>query len=515
MNQDRQALVQLIKAMKGNEKRYFTRFSSVYNTAGQPPLYMQLFRLIENDNNEISNQFRPTSLSTTKKLLYKNILKSLRLFHHDSSINQKLQGYLSDIENLYNLGLASQALIPLNKAFGIVYRFEKFGYLFQVLDWEKRLNIVLVNPTRSEEEIKNDEETALRQLSQIKGLENIYGRIMAFKKQYGFVKGEIRELVKSQTVASMDMPDLEDCLSKKAIYYHNFIHAIYHWMIFEHEKSYTFSQKLLFDDNSSILPNDYINGILQHITSSVCLAKFKDTLLGISFAQVYIEEYRLNQSAVYNTLVFAYHATYKLVVHMYIGNKKQLKETINYVSDGLERHGSTIQPDMKQIIMGNLIVAYMAVHDYAKVDKAWNMLFNRQSQQIRQDVYADLYLFRLFKLLHEKQYELLPSAALTACRFFEKSGSYKEEEYPISALLLKERNYNDKKVLAEVIAAIRQIIANFITKVSGSLRFQEHYSRYLIWCDAIENDEPFYKAAGKWYKSFLADNNAGFSSSKV
>lgn len=47
-------------------------------------------------------------------------------------------------------------------------------------------------------------------------------------------------------------------------------------------------------------------------------------------------------------------------------------------------------------------------------------------------------------------------------------------------------------------ATIREIITNFISRVSD-IGFQEHYSRYQIWCDAIENDKPFYKAAQRWY----------------
>lgn len=508
MNHKSTYLQSLINALKGGEKRYFQHFTKSFTAADENPIYLQLFGLLVKGKNEIQNKLKgnsPQTLTIAKKQLYGNILKSLRLFHSEKSANIKVQNLLADIENLYNLGLAEQALIPLKQAFGIVYQQEKFGYLLQVLDWEKRLNIVLEKATRPSEEIKAEEEKVIRQLSQIKLLEGLYGKIMSFKKKHGFVKGSVRDTLEFETVSSIEMPKLEDCLSMKAVYYYNFIHAIYHWMIFEHTESSAYSSKLL-EENSAILPNDFINGILQHITSSVCLARFEDTLNGILFAEAYIEQYRLNQSAAFSTLVFAYHATYGLVVHLYKGSKEQMAEMIQYVTGGLETFEKSIQLDMKQIILGNLLVAYMAINDYTMVDKIWNTLFNNpQSKQIRQDVYADLYLFRLFRLLHEKRYELLQSAALSAQRFFKKSDSFAEVELPIASMLIKERQYEHHEILREVLEAAKMTIENFIQQTHGVDGFQEHYTRYIIWCDAILNDEPYYVAAKKWYEEFGID----------
>lgn len=503
MNHKSTYLESLVNALKGGEKRYFQHFIKAFIPEGEHPIYLQLFGLLVKGENELQNKLQgnsPQTLTVAKKRLYGNILKSLRLFHSDKSANISVQNLLADIENLYNLGLAEQASIPLRQAFELVYRQEKFGYLLQVLDWEKRLNIVLEKPTRPAEDIKAEEEKVIRQLEQIKLLEGLYGRIMALKKKYGFAKGDIREQLERETIHSSEMPVLKDCLSRKATYYYNFIHAIYHWMVFEHTDGYKYS-KLLLEGNPAILPNDYINGILQHITSSVCLAKFDDTLNGISFGEMYIEEYRLNQSAAFSMWMFAYHAAYRMVVLAYMGDRKRLLDTIAYTKSGLTTYDKTMQSDMKQIVHGNLMNAYMAVHDYDNVDKIWNSMFNRQSKQIRQDIYGDLYLFRLFRLLHEKRYDLLPSAALSAQRYFKTSSAFTDVELPIAGLLTKERDYDKTEVLREVIESLSFIVQTFIENVRGA-GFQEHYTRYVIWCDAILNDEPYYVAAKRWYEGF-------------
>lgn len=506
MNQQRNDLELLVQALKGGEKRYFCNFSKAFTADGEYPLYLNLYELLENGNSEVQKNFIGTSkqsLTTTRKRLYGNILKSLRLFHSDRSANISVQNLLADVENLYNLGLANQGLLQLNKAYKLVEQHEKFGLMLQLLDWEKRLNIVLQNPTRSSEAINLEERQVLAKLTQIMTLEGLYSKIMMLKRQYGFVKGELKEQLEKETVLSPHFPSTETCLSNKAIYYRNFIKAIYHWMVFEHDKSFAYSEKLIHGNHSSILPNDFLYGILQHITSCVCLAKFKDTLFGITFAQAFIEEHKLNQSPTFTGLVFAYHATYTSIVQCYTGNRSKIKDIINFIVSGIGMQGEVLPYDMKQVVLGNLMNAYMAIGNYDKVDETWNTMFGRQGKNSRQDIYGDLYLFRLFHYLHEKRYELLPSASLSAQRFFKKSDAFSEVELPIASLLLKERNYQNIETLREVLEEIKHNVSRFIGKARGVGGFQEHYTRYIIWCYAILHDEPYYVAARRWYEGFV------------
>jgi len=38
----------------------------------------------------------------------------------------------------------------------------------------------------------------------------------------------------------------------------------------------------------------------------------------------------------------------------------------------------------------------------------------------------------------------------------------------------------------------------FIHKRARAVGFQEHYTRYEIWAEAITNDEPYHVAAANW-----------------
>lgn len=505
MYKNRDDIQKLIESLTSGEKR---NFSNLYKREGSTPLYVQIFSELEKGKSQLSKEISDwdsRSITAAKRRLYDNILNSLCALHDSSSVNLTLQKYLSSIEVLYSKGLAEQGLIIWGKAYALAIEHEKFALLFQVLDWEKRLNIVLDIPTRASMEIKIEENEILLKLQQILSLERLYSHIMLFKKKYGFVKGSLKARLKRETIGSSEMPREKDCLSNTAIYYMHLIRSVYYWMTFEHQQSYVHSKELTRQHAKNILPSDYIGGILQHITSNVCLGYFQDALDGINLGSAYIEEYRLNQANSFRSLMFAYQATYRIVVHQYMGNRNALLQTIKETESQLKDFETFLPLDMRQIIMGNLMNAYMSIGNLDKADKIWLVMNDKQFKLVRQDIHADLYLFRLFSLLHGKTYSLLPSASLSALRFYRKKENANmkyDVELPIAQLLQKERPYEKKETLREVMETVSQIVQQFISTMKGTNNFQEHYTRYVIWCDAIMRDEPYYEAAQRWHKRF-------------
>lgn len=505
MYKNRDDINKLVESLTSGEKR---NFSSLYKREGYDPLYVQIFSQLQKGKSPLTKDvldLDSRSLTAAKRRLYDNILDSLCSLHHSSSINLTLQKQLSSIEVLYSKGLAEQGLIIWEKAYRLAVEHEKFALLFQILDWEKRLNIVLDSPTRPSMEIKAEENEILLKLQQILSLERLYSHIMVIKKKYGFVKGSLKTRLNRETVGSNEMPKEKDCLSNTAVYYLNLIQSVYHWMTFEHKSAYEYSKELIRQHAKNILPSDYIGGILQHITSNVCLGYFQDALDGINLGSAYIEEYRLNQANSFRSLMFAYQATYRIVVYQYMGNRTALLQTIKETEHQLKEFETFLPLDMRQIITGNLMNAYLSVGNLNKADKIWLLMNDKQFKLVRQDIHADLYLFRLFSLLHGKTYALLPSASLSALRFYKKKENANmkyDVELPIAQLLQKERPYEKKEVLREVMEAVSQIVQQFISSMKGTHNFQEHYSRYVIWCDAIIHDEPYYEAAKRWFKRF-------------
>jgi hypothetical protein len=508
MYRNRDDLQALVNMLSKGEKRYFINFFKGYDTGQATPLFLQLYALMEKGESELPKVFSadsPQALTTTKRRLYRHILKSMRSLHDDTSIDMVIQNQLSEIEILYRLGLPEQGMFLLKKTYLLARTHEKFGLVLQILEWEKRLNIVMDTPSRPTAEIVAEEKAVLRMYGQVMELESLFSHAKELKKQYGFVMGAMREKLEKETIHAPGMPAAKACLSDKATYYYNFIHALYYWMVFDHSKAYDYSRQLLTSKVKVVLPSDYIDGIFEHITSSVCVASFDDALAGINLGAAYVEEQKLNQSHAFMLRMFAYQGTYQLIIYNYMGDREKLLATISDTEGKLKLYESVLPFETKQVIIGNLMNAYMGIGDLAKADAIWEGMFNRHSQTVRRDIYADLHLFRLFSLLQSKTYALLPSAAGAALRYFRRFEDAKtvfEVELPIALLLNKERDYHKPALLGELLEQISAIVTRFIAGLKGVAGFQEHYSRYLIWSEAILKDEAYYITAARWYKKF-------------
>ncbi|MEN5232431.1 hypothetical protein [Sphingobacterium faecium] len=496
-------LEHLIQSLTSSEKSYLTK---AFKQSKEDSMYVTLYEQLQRAKSLMSLpscQLSGKVLINKKYVLYETILKHLKQMHSKLSHDVSIQNLLADVEILYNHSLADQAMLLLLKARKIAGTHEKYGLYLQILNWEQKLSIVMDQPMRPIEAIRSEEEEILAKNAQINLLLSFYSQIMLLKKQHGYAKGTIKDELNVQVINHPSFPDRQECKSNKATYYHSLILSIYHWMTFDHELAYQYSKALIQDDNQNILPSDYINGLFQHITSSVCVKKFQDALQGIHVAQAYMEEYKLNQSNAYRQLFFAYSSTYKLVIYGYTGEKEKLKEAIHDAEHQLEIWLDFIPIELRQVISGNIMNAYIAIGDLDKAQVMWNQLFNRQSTQVRKDIYADLYLFRLCFLLQSQTYDLIPSASASAQRFYRNTDENKAQfglESSIVQLFIKDIDYSSEKVLSPLLHRTTMLLENYILQVRGGTGFQEHYTRYIIWITAIERKIPYYKAARDWYK---------------
>jgi hypothetical protein len=496
----------MIESLNNGEKRHFT---NMYRPlAGERlPMFLELYELLENGQSEIPNDLFSTSnqsLVNAKRHLYASILKSLRILHDSSSIDIGLQNQLSEIEILYTHRLPDQASLILKKAYGSAKQYEKYAHLQLILEWEKKLNVVLDQPTRPTIEIIDEQNQITLMAQQLNRLESLYSHILLLKRKYGYVKGEMAGLVKRETILSKEMVTEKDCYGEKSIYYRNFIFAIYHWMTFDHQKAHSYSKKLILTEQHSILPGDYLAGIFQHITSSICAGLFEDTMIAIKIAEMYSSTNHLDIAANYKTMLFAHKATYQIKVLMYRGEFKELKKCIRRIERELGEYQSTLRPEQQHIVLGNMMNGYMALGEYGKAEKIWNELFDQQ-KTMRKDIFADLFIFRLFILLHTKSYQQVSVAAQAAQRYFKRMdqvGSTSTVEMEMARLFARNSDLKLKQERNKTLEAAKAIVTGFIQQTNPHAPFQEHYSRYAIWCEAIIANEPFYQAAEKWHARF-------------
>ena len=494
---------ELVQALSNGEQRHFHRLYNTESDVDKPANFWLLYEAIRSGKSQYSNLEMDARAQTSgKRLLYDNLLKSLRSLHENASIDISIQNLLTNVELLYNHSLAEQARLMLHKAYTLAVKHEKFGLHIQALDWEKRLNIVITQNTRTIDVLMEEERAVIKQMMQMKNLESIYSHILTLKRQYGYARGAVKDILYRETIQSSLMPKLEDCLSKKAVYYYNLILAVYYWMTFEHEPAFRHSKQLTRTNECNVLPNDYIGGLLQHITSSVCVIRFEEAIATIHQSEAYINENKLNQSLPFTHLMLTYHSIYKMIVYNYMGDESRLRVIVTETERLLQVHQQSLPFTNRQVILANLMNSYLGLNEMDQCEAAWDQLFNKQSKTIRLDIYGDLYLFRLFLLLQDKNFSVLQSAAHSASKFFKKhfdESNQFELELSLANKLKKDLNLERPKIFNSVLLELKTTVLQYIKKLAAPFSFQEHYTRYVIWADALIEQVPYTVIAHRWY----------------
>lgn len=138
----------LIKSLSKSEKRYFRIYAEM---SGRDVNYLQLFDVIdgqkEYDESEIRKKLKGkrflSQLHVTKIYLTELILKALKNYHSDNSIQSKLLDLLKDIELLFDKELYDLCYYKIQKTEDLASKYEKLPLLIEVLFWKRKLALAI------------------------------------------------------------------------------------------------------------------------------------------------------------------------------------------------------------------------------------------------------------------------------------------------------------------------------------------------------------------------------------
>ena len=131
-------LYELIRSMNRSEKGYFKKSGSLHGSNGKSA-YTKLFNTIDSmsvyDESELKKKIASEPyaayLPRAKNYLRSQIMRALRSYHSDISVDGQLKGDLKEIEILYSRGLFKQC----NKKTEVYSRI--VGYFRPVENWNK------------------------------------------------------------------------------------------------------------------------------------------------------------------------------------------------------------------------------------------------------------------------------------------------------------------------------------------------------------------------------------------
>lgn len=137
-------LFELIQSLDKSEKRYF---KLAFSDQVKDKKYIKLFDVLERteiyDEKKIKYQIKDAYLekhyAETKYYLYQQILKVLKEYRTQHSIDNILLDKLQNIEILIQKALFDQAIKELTKAKKMAYEYERFEFVLLLITYQNKI----------------------------------------------------------------------------------------------------------------------------------------------------------------------------------------------------------------------------------------------------------------------------------------------------------------------------------------------------------------------------------------
>lgn len=439
-------LFQLIKSLTKSEKRYFKLSSSLQSGEKN---YLKLFEAIElqseYDEDAIKEQFKAETfikhLPSEKNHLYNLILKSLRGFYADNSAAAVLQEHLRNIELLYNKALYKECSKYITKAKTIAYNFEKYYFLLDLINWDKKLVEEGYQRGVFEADLNKlvDEETdCIEKLRNIAEYQMLYSQINSVMRKGGYTRNpEEAELVKKISShplitgknTAQTLKAATACFSIKAMCL--IANGDYN-SAFEH------LQKVIriMESNSFImkeLPKRYIKALNSTMYAYLNNNDVDNCLLYVEKIKALTEQPGFESIDIQLNL-FSLPNNAELLAYCYSGEyKKAIDEVIPAAIQGIEKYDDKLSNESVLLLYYNISRVYFGAGEYKLALKYNNMVLNSNEPILRQDVFTFARLVNLIIHYELGNYDLLEYTIKSTKRFVAKS----QRNYQFESVFLK------------------------------------------------------------------------------
>jgi len=277
-------LFELVKSLNPSEKRYFHRFCSS-RSQGKDQTYLQIFGMVDAmevyDEKLILEQLGDDKLRrqfpVLKNYLYRLLLKSLRTFHSEQTIDFQIKELLQNCELLADRGLVNQALKQVDKAERLALKYDRFGYFGEIGSIRIALTIRRGqgNPKGMESEILRIHRINQEQMGNHALLEQyrlLSLRLLLLNRQEAVVRGPHTRKAYTEIINDPLLADVPPRFSIKAQLFYFQSHFIFQIAQGDFQRSYTYGIDLvkLMEENEWLIaerPENYL-AALQNVAAA-------------------------------------------------------------------------------------------------------------------------------------------------------------------------------------------------------------------------------------------------------
>ncbi len=425
-------LHKLIHSLTKPEKRHFKIFGSRH-TIGDQNNYVMLFDAIEKSKEydeeallkKFSKELFINNFSITKGRLYETILRSLDVFHHNSSVDAQLWKELHYAEILFKKTLYDQCAKRLKSARKLAEKYEKHAVLVQIHSLEKSLAEKDSYAGISEESILailKEDQVAAEHIRTYNDLWNVKSKLFMMLNTKGRARGaEQLEEFKNLIDASLgDKAPDHLSVSSRFMYHHTY--SAYYFAISDAENCYVHlaANVNLIESNTEIFsdePNVYFGVLTNLIYVCSRLKRNEEVLVNLNKLRALPEKLATARNEDLEVKLFASSYSLELTLYNSLGQFDKAVALIPKIAEGLERFEGSISKLREAHLCISCAVACYGNGQFQQSLRWTSRLLNDTAIGKNEWIFAVAQVFSLILHIELDNRDVLPYVARSVQRY--------------------------------------------------------------------------------------------------
>jgi len=422
----------LIKGLTKSEKRFFKLHSSLQSGDKN---YLRIFDAVDRqksyDEEALKRLFAEETfirhLPSEKNHLYKLIMKALRAYHAENSVDAILKQEIKNITILYDKGLHTECNKVLHRAKRLARDNESFHHGFELLGWEKTLLEEAYESgqfTKDLDALLDEERTVLEKMRNLAAYQVLYTKINYVFRSGGYVRTDEERAMVEEIGGHPLITGANAALSQRAAAIRLYTQGLCHWAKRDWKASLGCFQsaKRVLDNTPAIKtdpPKRYLRILHYIVNAQIELRDLKGAAENIHLIRSLAGADGFTGIGV-DTAIF---------VAGYLGELRLLDRAGEYdkavgladeVLEGFERLGNRLPKEHELEFYFALACVHFGAGQQNKALFWLNKVLNDNEPTLRQDIFTYARLFNLVVHYELGNFDLLEYIVRSTQRFLSR-----------------------------------------------------------------------------------------------
>lgn len=505
-------LFDLIKSLTKSEKRFFKLQSALQSGDKN---YVRLFDLIdkmsEYDEELVKKTFKGEKfikhLPSEKNHLYKLILKALRSYYGETSVSSMLKQEIKNIEILYNKALFEECGKFLERAKKIAQKYEKFYYLFELINWEKTLLEESFEDGRfvDLDKLIEEEKDVLERLRNLAEYHVLYSKINYVFRSGGYSRTEENRNIIDDIVNHPLIKGKNTALSMRAATICYYTQGFCNLANGDSETALNKFTKVknILDEHTALrmdLPKRYIRTLSNIITSLTDLGKYTEAREMIALMRSLKDQEGFDYPDL-ETTIFKNTGLAELGLSHTTGQFSRGVKEVEEITRQLTNYEGKLHKEHELAFFYQFAYIYFGEGQHSKSLSWLNKVLNDNENDLRQDIYSYARLFNLVIHYELGNHDLLEYTIKSTSRYLQK----RMRDFPMEKLIIEQFK---KLIRTQSVTEKRNIMVNFKEQLQKLVLQPEdevlmkHFD-FVSWLESKLTNESFEEVVQRSHKQLV------------